>query len=220
MNHPIQKPRVISLEGGEGSGKTTVLSHLAHYFEAKALDVLFTREPGGVRIAEAIREVILNVDHTEMDSRTEALLYASARRQHLAEKVMPAIASGKWVVFDRFVDSSMVYQGYVRGIGIDEVYELNRFATEDFLPDLTLYLDVTPEVGLARVMETDGREVNRLDLEGLQFHQKVREGYQLLMQRFPQRIVRIDADQSLESVLEAVTSALDRFMEEMTHEDQ
>ncbi len=219
MNHVIQKSKVVSLEGGEGSGKTTVLSHLAHYFETKGLEVLFTREPGGVRIAEAIREIILNVDHTEMDPRTEALLYASARRQHLAEKVMPALDAGKWVVFDRFVDSSMVYQGYVRGIGIDEVYELNRFATEDFLPDLTLYLDVTPEVGLERVLCTDGREVNRLDLEGIEFHQKVREGYQLLMQRFPERIVRIDADQSLEDVLGAVTKALDQFMEEMKHED-
>lgn len=214
MTDQRQRARVISLEGGEGSGKTTVLSHLAHYFEDKNLEVMFTREPGGVRISEAVREIILNVDHTEMDARTEALLYASARRQHLAEKVMPAVAAGKWVVFDRFVDSSMVYQGYVRGIGIDAVYELNRFATEDFLPDLTLYLDVTPEVGLKRVMDTDGREVNRLDLEGIQFHEKVREGYQILMNRFPKRIVRIDADQSLEEVLRAVTEVLDRFMEE------
>jgi dTMP kinase len=132
----------------------------------------------------------------------------------LAEKVLPAVALGKWVVFDRFVDSSMVYQGFVRGIGVEAVYELNRFATEDFLPDLTLYLDVTPEVGLKRVMDTEGREVNRLDLEGIQFHEKVREGYHLLMNQFPNRIVRIDADQSLESVLIEVTAALDRFMEE------
>ena len=214
-----QKSRVISLEGGEGSGKTTVLSHLAAYFEEKGLDVLFTREPGGVRIAEAIREIILNVDHTEMDERTEALLYASARRQHLAEKVIPAVMAGKWVVFDRFVDSSLVYQGYVRGIGIKEVYELNRFAIEDFLPDLTLYLDVTPALGLSRVMDTDGREINRLDLEDLNFHEKVREGYHLLMQQFPNRIVRVDADQSLPEVLKAVTDILDRFMEEMKHED-
>lgn len=214
MKQHKQTARVISLEGGEGSGKTTVLTHLAKYFESKGIEVLFTREPGGVRIAEAIREVILNVDHTEMDARTEALLYASARRQHLAEKVLPAVALGKWVVFDRFVDSSMVYQGFVRGIGVEAVYELNRFATEDFLPDLTLYLDVTPEVGLKRVMDTEGREVNRLDLEGIQFHEKVREGYHLLMNQFPNRIVRIDADQSLESVLKEVTDALDRFMEE------
>lgn len=204
------KPMVISLEGGEGSGKSTVLGHLEAYFAQRGLETLFTREPGGVRIAEAIREIILCVDHTEMDSRTEALLYASARRQHLAEKVMPAIASGKWVVFDRFVDSSMVYQGYVRGIGIDEVYELNRFATEDFLPDLTLYLDVEPEIGLSRVMDTSGREVNRLDLEGLAFHTKVREGYHILMERFPERIVKVDANQSLEQVLEQITDILNR----------
>lgn len=206
------RPRVISLEGGEGSGKTTVLSHLESYFSQKGISVMFTREPGGVRISEAIREIILNVEHTEMDPRTEALLYASARRQHLAEKVLPAIENGQWVVFDRFVDSSMVYQGYVRGIGIQEVYELNRFATEDFLPDLTLYLDVSPEIGLSRVMETAGREVNRLDLEGLDFHLKVREGYHILMKQFPERIVRIDADQTLDRVLNDVSQMLDRFI--------
>ncbi len=212
MTQMHNRPLVISLEGGEGSGKTTVLSHLDSYFKQKGISVMFTREPGGVRISEAIREIILNVDHTEMDPRTEALLYASARRQHLAEKVLPAIARGQWVVFDRFVDSSMVYQGYVRGIGIEAVYEMNRFATEDFLPDLTLYLDVSPEVGLSRVMETEGREVNRLDLEGLDFHIKVREGYQILMKQFPNRIVRIDADQTLEEVLRDVSQALDRFI--------
>lgn len=212
MTQTNNRPRVISLEGGEGSGKTTVLSHLEAYFSQKGIEVMFTREPGGVRISEAIREIILNVDHTEMDARTEALLYASARRQHLAEKVLPAIKGGQWVVFDRFVDSSMVYQGYVRGIGIEEVYELNRFATEDFLPDLTLYLDVSPEVGLSRVMETAGREVNRLDLEGLDFHQKVREGYHILMNQFPDRIVRIDADQTLDQVLNDVSQILDRFI--------
>ena len=212
MTYMHNRPLVISLEGGEGSGKTTVLSHLDSYFTQKGISVMFTREPGGVRISEAISEIILNVDHTEMDPRTEALLYASARRQHLAEKVLPAIAKGQWVVFDRFVDSSMVYQGYVRGIGIEAVYEMNRFATEDFLPDLTLYLDVSPEVGLARVMETEGREVNRLDLEGLDFHIKVREGYQILMKQFPNRIVRIDADQTLDEVLKDVSQALDRFI--------
>lgn len=211
-HNQLTPPFVISLEGGEGSGKSTVLNHLNAYFEEKSIDALFTREPGGVRIAEAIREIILNVDHTEMDSRTEALLYASARRQHLSEKVLPAIRSGKWVVFDRFVDSSMVYQGYVRGIGIDEVYELNRFATEDFLPHLTLYLDVDPEVGLSRVMDTDGREVNRLDLEGLAFHVKVREGYHLLLERFPDRIKKIDANVSLPEVLEQITKVLDQFI--------
>lgn len=208
----LRTPLVISLEGGEGSGKSTVLNHLQTYFEEKGIEALFTREPGGVRIAEAIREIILNVDHTEMDSRTEALLYASARRQHLAEKVGPAIAEGKWVIFDRFVDSSMVYQGYVRGIGMDAVYELNRFATEDFLPDLTLYLDVEPEIGLARVMDTEGREVNRLDLEGLAFHVKVREGYHILLERFPERIIKIDANLSLDAVLDQITQVLDRYV--------
>lgn len=206
-------PAIISLEGGEGSGKTTVLKHLEAYFNACGITPMMTREPGGVRISEAVREIILNVAHTEMDIRTEALLYAAARRQHLAEKVMPAVKAQKWVVFDRFVDSSVVYQGYVRGIGMEPVYELNRFATEDFMPDLTLYLDVEPERGLERVMQGDGREVNRLDLEGLKFHQKVQEGYYILLEKYPERIVKIDANGSIEDVLNQVTRVLDQFIE-------
>lgn len=209
----LYKPAIISLEGGEGSGKTTVLKHLEAYFLNKGISPMMTREPGGVRIAEAVREIILNVNHTEMDVRTEALLYAAARRQHLAEKVMPAVKENRWVVFDRFVDSSVVYQGYVRGIGMEAVYELNRFATEDFMPDLTLYLDVEPEEGLKRVMAGEGREVNRLDLEGMQFHAKVQEGYYILLKQYPKRIVKIDANGSIEAVLAQVTQALDTFIE-------
>lgn len=207
------RPAIISLEGGDGSGKTTVLKHLEAYFLAKGIEPMMTREPGGVRISEAVREIILNVAHTEMDVRTEALLYAAARRQHLSQKVLPAVKEGKWVVFDRFVDSSVVYQGFVRGIGMEAVYELNRFATEDFMPDLTLYLDVDPEKGLERVMQGEGREVNRLDLEGLKFHQKVQQGYYILMAQYPERIVKIDANLSIEEVLMQVTQVLDQFIE-------
>lgn len=212
MQNQVRQAKVISLEGGEGSGKSTVLAHLEAYFKKYHMPVMFTREPGGVRIAEKIRAIILDVDHTEMDARTEALLYASARRQHLAEKVMPALKEGKWVIFDRYVDSSIVYQGYCRGIGMDEVYQLNCFATEGFLPDLTLYLDVEPSVGLARVMENSEREVNRLDLEHLDFHIKVREGYHLLMEKFPNRMVKVDANLPIDQVLEQITSILDSFV--------
>lgn len=201
------RPIVITLEGGEGSGKSTILDMIREFLEGHAIDFMVTREPGGVPISEKIRNIILDVKHTEMDARTEALLYAAARRQHLVEKVLPALDQGKVVIFDRFVDSSLVYQGYCRGIGVEEVYQLNLFATEGFTPDVTLYLDVDPEIGLERVNSGD-REVNRLDLENMDFHEKVREGYLILAKKNPNRYHMIDANKSLESVYNQVLKVL------------
>jgi dTMP kinase len=188
----------ITFEGPEGAGKTTIISLLAERLE----NSLLTREPGGIDIAEQIRSVILAKENTAMDARTEALLYAAARRQHLVEKVKPALEEGKIVLCDRFVDSSLAYQGYARGLGVDEVLGINQFAILDMMPELTLYFDIKPELGFQRISKNKGREVNRLDLESLDFHHKVREGYQLLLERFPERIVKIDASRSLEEVLE------------------
>jgi dTMP kinase len=187
----------ITFEGPEGAGKTTIISLLAERFK----NTLQTREPGGIDIAEQIRKVILAKENTSMDARTEALLYAAARRQHLIEKVKPALAEGKMVLCDRFVDSSLAYQGYARGLGIEEVLGINQFAIDDMMPVLTLYFDIDPEAGLMRISKNQGREVNRLDLESLEFHQKVREGYQLLLERFPERMIKIDAARSIDEVL-------------------
>lgn len=204
--------KTVSLEGGEGSGKTTLLAMLKDHFNAAGLDVMITREPGGVRIAEKIREIILDVEHTEMDVRTEALLYAAARRQHLTQKVLPELGRRDLVLFDRFVDSSVVYQGYVREIGMDEVYELNRFATEDFLPDMTIYLDIDPAEGLKRVYGDSGREINRLDLEAAEFHVKVRQGYRILLSEHSERIVEVDASRPAEAVFEDVKNLLHKLL--------
>lgn len=190
----------ITIEGPDGSGKTTIINMLAENLQKEGFEVMATREPGGIEIAEQIRQVILDRDNTAMDPRTEALLYAAARRQHLAEKVKPALEKGKIILCDRFVDSSLAYQGYARGLGIDEVYSINEFAIEDMMPQLTLYFDLAPELGLERINKNKGREVNRLDLENLEFHQKVREGYMILADRFADRIVKIDASRDLESV--------------------
>lgn len=205
-----ERPFVISIEGGEGAGKSTIIEKIADFFSEKHLDFIITREPGGVRISEKIREIILEKTFTEMDTRTEALLFAAARRQHLVEKVLPALELGKIVIFDRFVDSSLVYQGYVRGIGVEEVYDINQFAIEGFLPDLTLYLDVNPSEGLKRISINPNREINKLDLEGLTFHQKVQEGYLKLLETYPERIVKIDANDSLENVLNAVIKEIEQ----------
>lgn len=201
--------KFITLEGGEGSGKTTMIGRIGSYFEEQGIPYVVTREPGGIEIAEKIRSIILDPLHTAMDARTEALLYAAARSQHLAEKVEPALRAGKAVICDRFVDSSLVYQGYARGLGIENVWAINRFAIGDLMPDVTLYLDIEPEVGLARIDAHDGREVNRLDLENLEFHRKVREGYFLLKEQFPERIRVIDASTKQEDVLAAMILSLE-----------
>lgn len=141
----------ITLEGVEGSGKSTIINFIKDSLEKSGQKVVVTREPGGIDIAEQIRSVILDRNNTKMEGRTEALLYAAARRQHLVEKVIPALKAGNIVLCDRFIDSSLAYQGYARGLGINEVYSVNKFAIEDVMPDLTLYLDLDPQIGLNRI---------------------------------------------------------------------
>lgn len=199
----------ITIEGGEGAGKTTLIEALRQYWAAAGNTVMTTREPGGIPIAERIRHVILDQNHTAMDARTEALLYAAARRQHLVEKVIPALKRSEVVICDRFIDSSLAYQGHARGLGMDEVGDINRFAIEGTMPDLTIYMDVRPEVGLQRINNGDSREINRLDLESLAFHNRVREGYRLLLDRFPDRIVEIDAEQTQERVMTQVIALVE-----------
>ena len=194
----------ITFEGGEGSGKTTIANMVKDILEKENYHVNLTREPGGVEIAEKIRDIIHDVRYTNMDCKTEALLYAASRRQHLVEKVIPALKRGEIVICDRYVDSSMVYQGIARGIGMDEVYQMNLFATENILPTRTIFFDIQPELGLERVLSNSEREVNRLDLEALDFHQKVYQGYLSICEKFPERIVKIDASQDIEGVLHQV----------------
>ncbi|CAO1610174.1 dTMP kinase [Brochothrix thermosphacta] len=205
----------MTLEGPEGSGKTTVAKLLVERLEKEVeKSIVLTREPGGIAIAEKIRDVILDVSHTMMDARTEALLYAASRRQHLVEKVMPALTDGKVVVCDRFVDSSLAYQGYGRNIGVDNVWEMNQFAIADLMPQVTFYLDVPIEVGFERIYANKDREINRLDLEKKEFHETVVEGYRQVIERFPERIVVINANQAVEEVTEAIIQTLkQRFPE-------
>lgn len=202
----------ISLEGGEGSGKTTAAARIKAELEAMGHEVVQTREPGGIEIAEQIRSVILDLANTGMDARTEALLYAAARRQHLVEKIVPALNAGKIVLCDRFIDSSLAYQGHARGLGVDEVYAINRFAVDSYLPDVTLFFDVSPETGLGRIEKDETREINRLDIEALKFHEEVREGYRLLIERFPERIRVVDAEQGPEEVSRAAMKIIASYL--------
>lgn len=196
----------ITIEGPEGSGKTTVLKAVVEYL-SKDYDVIATREPGGVKTAEAIRNILLEGD--TMDARTEALLFAAARREHLVEKVLPALNKGINVICDRFIDSSLAYQGYARNIGVNAIQTINGFAIEGHYPDLTLYLDIPAEVGRARILQNQ-RAQNRLDKEDEAFHTRVIEGYQQLIKDDPDRYEIIDAAQPVDAVVQDVIAAIKR----------
>lgn len=204
----------ITIEGVDGSGKSTVASLLRQHFAQQFQSVVLTREPGGIPIAEKIRAIILNPDHTEMDAKTEVLLYAAARRQHLVEKVIPALKEGKLVICDRFVDSSLSYQGVGRQLGMEAVWSINQFAIEDCMPDCTLLFELDYQIGLERIAKNNAREINRLDLEKEQFHQKVSEGYQMLKARFPERIHTIHANQPVAQVLADCIHVIDACIKE------
>lgn len=196
--------KFITFEGGEGSGKSTVMKDVATRLTKEGYKLVLTREPGGTPIAEEIRNVILDKANTKMDTRTEALLYAASRRQHLIEKIWPALERGEIVLCDRYLDSSLAYQGGARGLGVDEVLSINMFATEGEYPDLTLLFDLEPEEGLKRIEKNKGREVNRLDLEKLEFHKKVRDNFHALAKKYSTRYVIIDASKPLNEVEDEV----------------
>jgi dTMP kinase len=193
----------ITIEGPDGSGKTSVVKEVSKKLQEININHITTREPGGIDIAEQIRGIILDKANTAMDAKTEALLYAAARRQHLVEKVIPTINQGAHVICERFVESSLAYQGSGRQLGIDEVFSINQFAIGNFMPNLTIFLDIDPQVGLKRI--NDHRiELDRLDLETLDFHQRVYAGYQKVKELFKERMIIVDANRTLEDVINDV----------------
>lgn len=190
----------ITLEGPEGSGKSSAIKIVKEELEKLGCQIVMTREPGGTPISEQIRNLILDKDNTSMDPRTEALLYAASRRQHLVEKIWPSLKEGKIVFCDRYLDSSLAYQGYARNLGVDDILKVNEYATEGTFPHITFLFDIDPQLGLDRINKNKDREVNRLDVEKLSFHELVRNGYLELSKRFPDRYIVIDASKPLEEV--------------------
>lgn len=209
----MKKGIFITIEGPDGAGKTSIQKEAAKMLHEEGFHFELTREPGGIDIAEQIREIILDPKNTAMDARTEALLYAASRRQHLAEKVIPYLDKGINVLCDRFVDSSLAYQGFGRGIGVDQVYQMNQFAIQDTMPDLTLFLLLEPEIGLDRINKNrDPGEVDRLDMEKIDFHKKVYEAYCEIAKKYPNRIKVIDASNSFEEVLEDTVKEIRKYL--------
>ena len=192
--------KFITFEGGEGSGKSSAIKLIEEKLINAGYKVVVTREPGGVNVSEQIRNVILDVNNA-MSKETEALLYAASRTEHLYAKVIPLIEKGYIVLSDRYIDSSLAYQGYARGIGIERVLDINMFAKE-YLPKVTYFFDVRPEVGLARIKGRD--KIDRLDLETMDFHNKVYEGYLEVCKLYPERVKRINAERQLELIVDEV----------------
>ncbi len=196
----MKKGSFIVFEGPDGSGKTTVCDIVCQKLKDKGFDIVHTREPGGIDIAEQIRAVILDPKNTAMDSRTEALLYAASRRQHLIEKVLPAINDGKIVICERFVYSSLAYQGKARGIGYEGVKAINDFAIEGCKPDITIYLDVDEKTGQSRINDRGNKD--RLDAESINFHHLVNEGYKEIISLFKDNVKIVDATKDIDAVVD------------------
>lgn len=202
----MQKGKFITFEGPDGSGKTTVSTAVVEKLKEAGIPVLYSREPGGSAIAEQIRDVILDPKNTAMDARTEALLYAASRRQHLKEIIEPALYKGINVICDRFIDSSLAYQGYGRHIGEKEVYQINEFAIESHMPDKTIFLKISAEDGLARIQNRSF--LDRLDQESITFHDDVFNGYEKVVEKYKDRMIIVDASKEVDAVIEDAYKAV------------
>ncbi|MYN49054.1 dTMP kinase [Lactobacillus crispatus] len=205
-----------SFEGPDGAGKSTVLKEVLNQIGSELeTQYLVTREPGGSKIAEKIRDIILDPANDKMDNKTEALLYAASRSQHVEEIIRPALKEGKVVFSDRYVDSSLAYQGAGRDLGIQEVKQINDFATDKLDPDLTFFLDLAPEVGLKRIEKLRPGQEDRLEQENLAFHKKVYAGFLKVKEMYPERFVTVDATQPIDQVVAQVIAILKQRMPEL-----
>lgn len=202
--------KFITVEGTDGAGKSTQIELLVKYLESNGFEVVVTREPGGTSISEKIREIILDVENSEMSDITEALLYAASRAQHISQKIKPAVEDGKVVICDRFVDSSIAYQGYARGLDMSLIEDVNMYAVDGMIPDATLFFDIKPEIGIAR--KKNVQSLDRIEKEALDFHYKVYNGYKELLEKYPQRIKRIDAEKDVEEVHTQVVEVLKQIL--------
>ncbi len=206
--HYMKRGLFITFEGPDGSGKTTQIGKLKTYLENRGFDAVITREPGGTAIGEKIRSIILDKQHMEMDYMTEALLYAAARAQHVSQVIAPALDQGRMVICDRFMDSSIVYQGIGRNLG-DSVRIINEFAVKNCFPDITFLLKVDPKIGKGRIA---WEEQDRLELEKLDYHKKVYQAYEVLEKENSHRIIGIDASKSIEMISDEIRNHMGNLL--------
>lgn len=202
--------RFITIEGTDGGGKSTQIEKLVEYLKSMGREVVVTREPGGTNISEKLREILLDAKNSEMTDITEALLYAASRAQHVEEKILPAVKEGKIVICDRFLDSSIVYQGYARGLDIEMIKTINSFALSKIKPDITLFFDIRPEIGILR--KKNMHDLDRMEQEKIDFHNKVYNGYKALLNENPERIKRIDAEKTIDEVYKQVIEAVNTIL--------
>lgn len=209
----MNKGYMIVIDGSNGAGKSTVIEALCNHLKQLNREAIFTREPGGTPIGEKIRDILLSTDAVEMSSVTELMLFAAARAQHVREKIIPALRAGKVVVSDRFDSATFSFQHFARGLPLELITTLNNLAVDGLQPDLTIILDLDPEVGLARV-GMHGRNLDRLEKENLDFLHKAREGYLAQARLSPERFVVIDASQPLDYVISEVLQAVDQVIQQ------
>lgn len=194
----MRKGLFITVEGTDGSGKTTQIKLMEQYLKDMGNDVVLSREPGGTRISEMIRDLILDPENKDISPLTEMMLYAAARAQHVSQVIRPAIESGKCVICDRFVDSSYAYQGCGRGVDLKTIADVNRAAIDGVVPDITFFLDLDPRVAMERRVKSTGAD--RIEQEKMDFHIRVYEGYERMALLYPERIKTIDASKSIEEI--------------------
>lgn len=206
----IKLGKFLTLEGGEGVGKTTNVAFIKRYLESRGIDVLHTREPGGTPLAEAVRELLLNKSYRGMNSDAELLLVFAARAEHINAKILPAINAGQWVLSDRFTDASFAYQGGGRELGFERIEYLEQFVQKGFQPDMTLLLDADVKLGMSRVEQRD--EKDRFESEQMSFFNRVREGYLTRAKQDPDRMKIIDAELPLEGVQKQIQAQLDELI--------
>lgn len=199
----------ISLEGLDGSGKTTQVSGITAALSARGISFVVTREPGGTGLGECVRDMLLSHRFPEMSKLTEMLLYAASRAQHVNELIRPSLQDGKCVICDRFIDSSLIYQGLGLGLGIEEVYKVNMLATEGLLPDLTIILGLSAEQSLKRLAGKG--ELDRIESRSRSYHEIVSDGYRSLSELFPNRVVSFDGSLAAEDITRAIMEKIDSF---------
>lgn len=195
----------ITIEGPDGSGKSTQIKKIAQYLDEAGVDYVLTREPGGTAISDRIRSLILDPAHPEMADETEVLLYAASRAQHVKEKILPALKAGKLVLCDRFVDASIAYQAYGLGIPVEDVTSINRFATGGLQPDRSYLIDISPEAGRARMVSRYTAEgLDRIEQKQLEYHERVRAGFKKLYHESEDRFLLVDGNQTIDEVFGAI----------------